>query len=148
VALVDGSRVEEGDAIVALRSNGVHANGFSLVRQILEAEDYRGDDLLAPTRLYLDDVRMLKRLQVDVHAFVHVTGGGIEANVARVLPDGLRAEIFWDRIWEGHTLPVFQWLARHVDRAEMQRVFNLGVGFCAIHAYPNESLVIGRIRRA
>jgi phosphoribosylformylglycinamidine cyclo-ligase len=147
-ALLDGSRVEEGDAIVALRSNGVHANGFSLVRRVLELEDYRGDDLLAPTRLYLEDVRMLRRLRVDVHALAHVTGGGIEANVARVIPDGLRAEIFWDRVWEQHSLPVFEWLARHVDRGEMQRVFNLGVGFCAVAPYPNESLVIGRVRRA
>ena len=147
-AVIDGSRVEEGDAIVALRSSGVHANGFSLVRRVLEQEDYTGDDLLAPTPLYLHDVRMLKRLRVDIHALAHVTGGGIEANVARVIPSGLRAEIFWDRVWEQHALPVFHWLARHVPRDEMQRVFNLGVGFCAIHAYPNESLVIGRVRRA
>jgi phosphoribosylformylglycinamidine cyclo-ligase len=146
-ALLDGSKVEEGDAIVALRSNGVHANGFSLVRRVLETEDYDGDDLLAPTRLYLEDVRTLKRA-VDVHAFAHVTGGGIEANVARVIPDGLRAEIFWDRVWEQHALPVFEWLARHVPTDEMQRVFNLGVGFCAIGPYANESLVIGRVRRA
>jgi phosphoribosylformylglycinamidine cyclo-ligase len=145
--MIDGSRVEEGDAIVALRSSGVHANGFSLVRKVLETEDYNGDDLLAPTRLYLNDVRTLKRL-VDVHAFAHVTGGGIEANVSRVIPDGLRAEIFWDRVWETHALPVFKWLARHVEKEEMQRVFNLGVGFCAIHPQPHEALVIGRVRRA
>ena len=147
-AVIDGSRVEEGDAIVALRSSGVHANGFSLVRRVLEIEDYTGDDLLAPTCLYLDDVRMLKRLRVDVRALAHVTGGGIEANLARVIPVGLRAEIFWDRVWEQLALPVFEWLARHVPKDEMQRVFNLGVGFCAIGPYPNESLVIGRVRRA
>ena len=66
-----------------LPSAGVHANGFTLVRQILEQDDYDGDDLLAPTRLYLDDVR---RLREQAHAFAHVTGGGIAGNLARVVP--------------------------------------------------------------
>ncbi|HEU5491169.1 MAG TPA: phosphoribosylformylglycinamidine cyclo-ligase, partial [Gaiellaceae bacterium] len=77
--LIDGSAVEEGDAVVGLPSAGVHANGFTLVRRVLEDEDYAGDDLLAPTRLYLEDVR---RLRDRVHAFVHVTGGGILGNLA------------------------------------------------------------------
>ncbi len=81
--LVDGSRVEAGDAIVGFPSAGVHANGFSLVRRVLEAEDYRGDDLLAPTPLYLDGVRALRR-DTDVRALAHVTGGGIEGNLSRV----------------------------------------------------------------
>ncbi len=68
----------------------MHANGFTLVRRVLEVEDYSGDDLLAPTRLYLDDVR---RLRAAAAAFAHVTGGGILGNLARVLPEGLRAEI-------------------------------------------------------
>ena len=84
--VVDGSRVAEGDVIVGFPSAGVHANGFSLVRRVLEDEDYRGDDLLAPTRCYLDDVR---RLRDRAHAFAHVTGGGIEGNVSRVVPEGL-----------------------------------------------------------
>ena len=104
-ALLDGSRVEAGDVVVGLPSAGVHANGFTLVRRILEEDDYDGDDLLAPTRLYLDDVR---RLRPRAHAFAHVTGGGIAGNVARVVPDGLRAEIDWEA-WERP--PVFR-LAR------------------------------------
>src|SRR5213080_2523778 len=60
-AFLDGSRVQEGDALVGFRSDGLHANGFTLVRKILEEEDYAGDDLLAPTRLYLDDVRRIRR---------------------------------------------------------------------------------------
>jgi phosphoribosylformylglycinamidine cyclo-ligase len=142
--MVDGSRVQAGDAIVGLASNGVHANGFSLVRQVLEVEPYGGDDLLAPTRLYLDDVRTLMRL-VDVHAFAHITGGGLLGNLSRVLPEGLRAEIYWDRIAELYEQPVFRWLSRHVGEEEMRRVFNLGVGFCAIHPHRGESLVIGRV---
>jgi phosphoribosylformylglycinamidine cyclo-ligase len=142
-ALLDGSKVEARDAIVGLPSAGVHANGFTLVRRILEEEDYDGDDLLAPTRLYLDDVR---RLRTRARAFAHVTGGGIAGNVARVVPDGLRAEIEWNA-WERP--PVFHWLARHVEEDELRRVFNLGIGYCAIVVEPApDELVIGRIERA
>jgi phosphoribosylformylglycinamidine cyclo-ligase len=139
-AHLDGSAVRSGDAIVGLPSAGVHANGFTLVRRVLEDEDYDGDDLLAPTRLYLDDARSLRGR---AHAFAHVTGGGILGNVSRVVPDGRGVEIDWDG-WARP--PVFRWLARHVDEDELRRVFNLGIGFCAIvpQAEPGE-LVIGRV---
>ena len=139
--LVDGSRVEAGDAIVGFPSAGVHANGFTLVRRILEEDDYGGEDLLAPTRLYLEDVR---RLRAGAHAFAHVTGGGIAGNVARVVPVGLRARIDWEA-WERP--PVFHWLAQHVDEEELRRIFNLGIGFCAVVADPGDDLVIGRIEK-
>jgi phosphoribosylformylglycinamidine cyclo-ligase len=139
--LIDGSRVEAGDRIVGFASAGVHANGFSLVRRVLELEDYDGDDLLAPTRLYLDEVRALRR-DADVRALAHVTGGGIEGNLSRVLPDGLRAEIDWDA-WERPA--VFRWLGRHVEEDELRRVFNLGVGYCAVVPDPAGRTVIGRI---
>lgn len=141
-ALIDGAQVAEGDVVVGLPSAGVHANGFTLVRQVLEDEDYDGPDLLAPTRLYLDDVR---RLRDRAHALAHVTGGGILGNLERVLPDGLRAEIDWDA-WERP--PVFAWLARHVDEGELRRVFNLGIGFLAVLPEPGDDLVIGRIVQA
>jgi phosphoribosylformylglycinamidine cyclo-ligase len=137
---LDGSQVQQGDAIVGLPSAGVHANGFTLIRRVLEDEDYSGDDLLAPTRLYLDDVR---RLRARAHAFAHVTGGGVLGNVSRVVPDGLSPQIDWDA-WERP--PVFHWLARHVDEEELRRVFNLGIGFCAVVANPGDELVIGEIR--
>jgi phosphoribosylformylglycinamidine cyclo-ligase len=140
--LVDGSRVREGDAVVGFPSAGVHANGFSLVRRVLEDEEYRGDDLLAPTRCYLPEV---KRLRHRTHAFAHVTGGGIAGNVSRVVPQGLRAVIDWGA-WERP--PVFGWLARHVAEDELRRVFNLGIGFCAILDEPGEELVIGSIEQA
>ncbi|HET8651105.1 MAG TPA: phosphoribosylformylglycinamidine cyclo-ligase [Gaiellaceae bacterium] len=136
--LVDGSRIGEGDAIVGFLSAGVHANGFTLVRRVLEEEGYAGDDLLAPTRVYLDEVRRLDR----VHGLAHVTGGGIEGNLARIVPDGLRAAIDWES-WPRP--PVFEWLARHVDEGELRRVFNLGIGFCAVVPEPADGHVIGRI---
>ena len=137
--LIDGSEVADGDVVVGLPSAGVHANGFTLVRRVLEAEDYAGADLLAPTRLYLEDVR---RLRPTAHAFAHVTGGGILGNLDRVLPDGLRAEIQWDA-W--NRPPVFAWLARHVAEDELRRVFNLGIGYLAVVRDPGDDLVIGRI---
>ena len=140
-ALIDGSRVSAGDLVVGFPSAGVHSNGFSLVRRVLELEDYDGDDLLAPTRLYLDEVRDLRR-DADVRALAHVTGGGIEGNLARVVPDGLRAVIDWEA-WERP--PVFEWLARHVAEEELRRVFNLGIGYCAVVPEPAGRAVVGRI---
>ncbi len=137
--LIDGSKVVAGDVVIGFPSAGVHANGFTLVRQILEREDYDGDDLLAPTRLYLDDVR---RLREHAHAFAHVTGGGIEGNLRRVLPDGLELRIDWDA-WERP--PVFEWLARHADEQELRRVFNLGIGYCAVLPAGADGLAIGHV---
>jgi phosphoribosylformylglycinamidine cyclo-ligase len=137
--VIDGSAVVAGDVVVGLPSAGVHANGFTLVRQVLEREDYDGDDLLAPTRLYLDDVR---RLREHAHAFAHVTGGGIEDNLRRVVPDELELRIDWDA-WERP--PVFEWLARHADEQELRRVFNLGIGYCAVVPAGTDGLVIGRV---
>jgi phosphoribosylformylglycinamidine cyclo-ligase len=140
--LVDGSLIREGDTVVGFTSAGIHANGFTLVRQVLEQEDYNGEDLLAPTRLYLDEVRRLP----EAHGFAHVTGGGLAGNLERVIPEGLRAEIEWDA-WERP--PVLEWLARHVDEDELRRVFNLGIGYCAVVAEPGAGgQVIGRIVRA
>src|SRR6185437_389133 len=106
-ALIDGSRCATGDAIVGLPSSGLHTNGFSLVRSILGDDDFDADVVLAPHRLYLDEIRAL-RAGADVKALAHVTGGGILGNLARVLPDGVHAHIDWDA-WERP--PVFHWLA-------------------------------------
>jgi phosphoribosylformylglycinamidine cyclo-ligase len=142
--LIDGSRVAAGDAVIGLPSAGVHANGFTLVRGVLAAEDYDGPDLLAPTRLYLEDVRRL-RAAYDVRALAHVTGGGIFTNLERVLPDGVHASIDWDS-WERP--PVFHWLARHVEEDELRRVFNLGIGYCAVVPDPGDEAVIGWVESA
>ena len=140
--LVDGSRVEVGDLVVGFPSAGIHANGFTLVRRLLQDEDYDGPDLLAPTRLYLEDVRGLRDR---AHAFAHVTGGGILGNLERVVSPALRAEIDWSA-WKRP--PVFHWLARHVEETELRRVFNLGIGYLAVMPEPVDGLVIGRITAA
>jgi phosphoribosylformylglycinamidine cyclo-ligase len=139
--LIDGSSIAEGDVVVGFPSAGAHANGFTLIRRVLEDEDYDGPDLLAPTRLYLDDVRRLAPT-TEVKGLAHVTQGGVLGNLERVIPDGLRAEIDWNA-WERP--PVFQWLARHVPEEEMRRVFNLGIGYCAVVSAPRGELVIGKV---
>ena len=139
--LIDGSRAEPGDVVLGLPSSGLHTNGFSLVRAVLGDADFDADLLLAPHRLYLDEVRAL-RAEADVKALAHVTGGGILGNLSRVLPEGVRARIDWDA-WERP--PVFAWLAdQGVDEAEARRVFNLGIGLCAVvDEAPPGALVIG-----
>jgi phosphoribosylformylglycinamidine cyclo-ligase len=138
--LIDGCTVEAGDLVVGFASAGVHANGFTLVRAVLTEEDYDGPDLLAPTRLYIPEAYALRDR---AKAFAHITGGGILGNLSRVLPEGRRAEIDWT-VWERP--PVFHWLARHVDEDELRRVFNLGIGWCAVVAEPEPGeTVIGQI---
>ena len=137
---LDGSAIEAGDVVLGFPSAGLHANGFTLVRKVLEDEDYDGSDLLAPTMLYLDVAR---RLRGRALAFAHVTGGGVLGNLERVLPAGRTVEVDW-YAWERP--PVFTWLARHVEEDELRRVFNLGIGWCAVvRGTEPGDLVIGRI---
>jgi phosphoribosylformylglycinamidine cyclo-ligase len=127
--VIDGSRCEPGDVVVGLPSSGLHTNGFTLVRSLIGEEDFDADLLLAPHRLYVDEVREL-RAETDVRALAHVTGGGILGNLSRVLPSGVEARIDWGS-WERPA--VFAWLAeRGVDEDELRRVFNLGIGMCAV----------------
>ena len=127
--LIDGSRCEPGDVVLGLPSSGLHTNGFSLVRALVGDGDFDADLLLAPHRLYLDDIGSLRE-RADVKALAHVTGGGILGNLTRVLPDGVGAEIDW-RSWERP--PVYAWLDEQgVDEEEQRRVFNLGIGMCAV----------------
>ena len=135
--VIDGTRCTPGDVIVGFPSNGLHTNGFSLVRTLGELDR----EFLAPHTLYLDDVRAL-RAQADVKALAHVTGGGILGNLTRVLPEGVHARIDWDA-WDRP--PVFAWIAdRGVAEEEARRVFNLGIGMCAVvPEAPPGALVIG-----
>ncbi len=127
--LIDGARCEAGDLVLGFPSSGLHTNGFSLVRALVGDDDFDADLLLAPHRLYLDEVREL-RARADVKALAHVTGGGILGNLMRVLPDGVGVELDWGS-WERP--PVFDWLAEQgVEEAEQRRVFNVGIGMCAI----------------
>jgi len=141
--VIDGSRCEAGDTIIGFTSSGLHTNGFSLVRSLVGDGDFDSDLLLAPHTLYLDEIRSLQE-RADVRALAHVTGGGLIGNLSRVLPDGLEARIDWDS-WERP--PVFGWLAEQgVEEDELRRVFNVGIGMCAVvPEAPADALVIGEL---
>jgi phosphoribosylformylglycinamidine cyclo-ligase len=142
--LIDGTRCEPGDVVLGLPSNGLHTNGFSLVRALLGDGGFDPDLLLAPHRLYVRDLRDL-RARADVKALAHVTGGGVLGNLARVLPRGVVAEIDW-HAWQRP--PVYEWLTEQgVSEEEQRRVFNCGIGMCAV-VPPSDAragTVIGRL---
>lgn len=136
-AIIDGSKVQDGDAIIALASSGPHSNGYSLVRKIIEVSNANpateklegkslADHLLAPTKIYVKSILNLIT-QIDVHAIAHITGGGFWENIPRVLPDNTQA-IIDEKSWQWPA--VFNWLqqAGNVDKHEMYRTFNCGVG--------------------
>ena len=141
--VIDGSRCAPGDVLVGFASSGIHTNGFSLVRSIVGDDDFDADLLLAPHKLYLEEVRAL-RAAADVKALAHVTGGGLLGNLQRVLPEGVQPHVDWDA-WERP--PVFHWLGEHgVSEDEARRVFNLGIGLVAVvPEAPAGSLVIGHL---
>jgi phosphoribosylformylglycinamidine cyclo-ligase len=145
--LIDGSTCEQGDVVVGFRSAGLHANGFTLVRSLLGDADFDADVLLPPTRLYLEEIRAL-RARAEVRALAHITGGGIPGNLVRVLPEGVRAVID-PKAWARG--PAYDWLdAQGVAEEEQRRVFNLGIGMCAVvpadETGPHD-LVIGRLEQ-
>ena len=141
--LIDGSRCEPGNAVIGLPSSGLHTNGFTLVRSLVGDDAFDAELLLTPHRLYVHEVRELQA-EADVRALAHVTGGGIIGNLSRVLPAGIEARIEWEA-WERP--PVFGWLAdKGIDDNELKRVFNLGIGMCAVVAEPPAgALVIGEL---
>jgi len=138
-ALLGPDRVREGDVLVAMASSGLHSNGYSLVRRIVEGLDLDathgldaplGQLLLEPTRIYALDVLALVAA-TEVHALCHVTGGGLPGNLPRVLPDGLGARVATGT-WERSAL--VEWLAGQgpVAPDELWRTFNMGVGMVAV----------------
>src|SRR5207244_2742781 len=129
-AILDGSRVKAGDIVLGLASSGLHSNGFSLARKALEITAETAAELLEPTRIYVKDCLAL-RDAIDVHAFAHITGGGLPGNLPRVLPAEHRALL---RRGSWPVPEIFRRIQREGDIAEgeMLRTFNLGVGMCAI----------------
>lgn len=155
--LLGADRVRPGDLVIAMASSGLHANGFSLVRHILASSGIEldaepaelggpvGAELCTPSRIYARACLALAR-SADVHAFAHITGGGIAANLARVLPGGA------DAVIERSTWcppPIFRMLAGYggieggVSGEEMERVFNLGVGMVAVTAADAADQAVG-----
>jgi len=139
-AIIDGSKVSEGDVLIGLASSGPHSNGYSLVRKVIEVsgaklnDDFNGQPLgevlLAPTRIYVKPLLELFA-EVEVHALAHITGGGLPENLPRVLPEGSRAVID-SSSWQ--TPAVFDWLQQQGNIAdpEMYRTFNCGIGMVVV----------------
>jgi phosphoribosylformylglycinamidine cyclo-ligase len=154
--IIDGSQVAAGDALIAIPSSGVHANGFSLVRHVCAKADRSweepawpgaakslGEALLEPTRIYVEAVRALQAA-VPVHALAHITGGGIADNLVRVIPDGVRAEIDADS-WELPT--IFQELAKMgpIETPALRQAFNCGIGMLAVVPADNVSSALAAL---
>ncbi|GIU49788.1 phosphoribosylformylglycinamidine cyclo-ligase [Shewanella sp. 10N.261.52.F9] len=134
--IIDGTKVQDGDALIALASSGPHSNGFSLIRKVLEVskadpeQELAGkpliDHLLEPTKIYVKSLLKLLE-QHDVHAMSHITGGGFWENIPRVLPEDCKAVVNSDS-WQWPV--VFNWLMENgnISQFEMYRTFNCGVG--------------------
>ncbi|KKZ54402.1 phosphoribosylformylglycinamidine cyclo-ligase [Haemophilus haemolyticus] len=145
--IIDGSRVKNGDALIALGSSGPHSNGYSLVRKVIDVAGVNpatelldnkplSEHVLAPTKIYVKSVLALIK-QADVHAIAHLTGGGFWENIPRVLPKNTKAVIN-EKSWEWPS--VFNWLQEkgNIDTYEMYRTFNCGVGM--VIALPQEQV--------
>ena len=138
--IIDGKRLAQGDTLIGLASTGVHSNGFSLVRKVLDVEHADltspveqlggkslGEALLTPTRIYVKAVKALLKAGVDVHAVSHITGGGFYENVPRMMTDGLTARIRLDSFPK---LPIFQLIQDkgNIPERDMYNTFNMGIG--------------------
>jgi phosphoribosylformylglycinamidine cyclo-ligase len=142
--ILDGSQVQVGDVAIGLASAGIHSNGYSLVRKIVELSGLGldqtpaqlngvalGDALLAPTRLYVQPILAALRANLPIHGMAHITGGGLPENLPRCLGSGQSVQVTPDT-WP--VPPVFQWLqeAGSVETLEMFNTFNMGIGFVVL----------------
>ena len=154
--IIDGGKVAAGDALIGLASNGVHANGFSLTRKVLERSGAQLDDafgdstlgetLLAPTRIYVKPLLELMKA-VEVRALAHITGGGLLENLPRVLPADLGAKVDASS-WQWP--PIFRWLQEQGNVAddEMRRVFNCGAGMAVCVAEADAGNAVRLLEKA
>ena len=150
--LITGETIEQGDVVLGIKSSGVHSNGFSLVRKVLDDQklsltDYvdelgmtLGEALLEPTRIYVKLIQQLKN-HVTIKGLSHVTGGGFYENLPRILPEGLGVDVFKDS-WD--VLPIFTYLQKQADFSfeDMLGVFNMGIGMAVVVAEEEKFLAL------
>ena len=141
--VIDGSKVNEGNHIIALGSSGPHSNGYSLIRKVLENSTPTSEQLNAliePTKIYVKSILSLAST-LPVHAISHITGGGLLENIPRVLPENLAAKL---SLTSWSQPDIFQWLQDqgNIDNSEMYRVLNCGVGMVVITSkeYSDEAI--------
>ena len=134
--ILDKKNIKKNDLILAIPSNGIHSNGYCLVRYVLKKNKinlkknkFLKKELLKPTKIYVKEVLKLIHNNL-IKGCAHITGGGLEDNVKRVIPEGLIADIDLDKI---RTQQIFKWLKKNnIEDNEMLKTFNCGVGFCLI----------------
>ena len=139
--ILNKKKIKNGDLILAIPSSGVHSNGYSLVRHILDKKKvdikkniFLKNELIRPTKIYVNEVLNLIKRKL-LNGCANITGGGLSDNIKRVIPDGLCADIYLDKI---KTLKIFKWLKQNnVSDKEMLKTFNCGVGFCLIISSKN-----------
>jgi len=155
--LINGSTIKHGDALVGLKSSGLHSNGYSLARKVLledaglklgqhveELGQSLGEALLTPTRIYVHSILTLLE-EIEVRGMAHITGGGLVENLQRIMPAGLRPDIVTDAL-EPH--PIFDMIARlgQVEPQEMLRTFNMGIGYVLVVAPEKVKEILMRLR--
>lgn len=152
---IDGSSIEDGDAVLAVASNGLHTNGYSLVRLLMDKmpqiklDKIDGltfiEQIMKPHTPYYKAIKGLFHRDV-IHGMAHITGGGIEGNLCRVIPDGLRARIDLSKI---RVLNIFKYIrsSGNISDEEMLQTFNCGVGFVIIASQGNKNIVMNHIRQ-
>lgn len=138
--IIDGTKVSAGDVLIGLASTGAHSNGYSLVRKVIDTYEVALDTLIggkplseavmAPTKIYVRSILSLLK-QVDVHALAHITGGGIPGNLNRVLPDNCHAVVD-ESTWQWPALFTWMMETANIERDEMYRTFNCGVGMILV----------------
>ena len=154
--IIDGKAIRPGDALVGIASSGLHSNGYSLVRKVLtdneipieitipQTQTVLGNELLTPTRIYVKTVLNLLQKYEGIHGIAHITGGGLEENLSRILPPGVSPEIRPDS-WS--VPPIFRWLQEtgSIDPTEMARVFNMGIGLVLVVSPEIAEEICGKI---
>jgi phosphoribosylformylglycinamidine cyclo-ligase len=157
--MLTGEKIQPGDILIGLPSSGVHSNGYSLVRKIVEYKklSYKqyieelggvlGEILLTPTKIYVKDIFNLKKNGVELKSIAHITGGGIPGNLVRILPENVTAVVEKEKLPK---LPIFGWIQKegNVPEEEMFRTFNMGVGMILVTDEDNASKVFELNKKA
>lgn len=157
--MIDGSRIKAGDAVVGIASNGIHSNGYSLVRKVFfdigrmsvkkrlsEIERTLGEELLRPTTIYVKAFKSLEK-KIGIKGMAHITGGGIPGNLPRIFPKGVGAVVD-ERSWPGQ--PIFDLVRRmgNVPEDDMRQTFNMGIGFILVLDNKEADTCIGILKKS
>ena len=162
--LIDGTGIKPGDTIVGVASSGLHSNGFSLINDMLWRHELvykEHPEILTPTHIYAPMVQKLMTSMGEhsVFGMAHITGGGLEENINRIMPAGLHAYIDWSSWRRPEIFNVITWASRQndltedVSEEELRRVFNCGIGFALVTPFPQavmdiideETMIIGKV---